>query len=144
MGYERKRGKLMEFMALIKGIKKTSYNIISSNIEVLRDAKYIITLDSDTFLPIGSANKMISAMSHILNRPYIEGNSVIRGYSIMLPKVSINLEDKHKTYFSEIFAGDAGVDAYSIASSDTYQDLFNEGIFTGKGIIEINSFYNIL
>ncbi len=144
MGYERKRGKLMEFMALIKGNKKTSYNIISSNIEVLRDAKYIITLDSDTFLPIGSANKMISAMSHILNRPYIEGNSVIRGYSIMQPKVSINLEDKHKTYFSEIFAGDAGVDAYSIASSDTYQDLFNEGIFTGKGIIEINSFYNIL
>lgn len=144
MGYERKRGKLMEFMALIKGNKETSYNVVSSNIEVLKDAKYIITLDSDTFLPIGSANKMISAMSHILNKPYSEGNKIVRGYSIMQPKVSINLEDKHKTYFSEIFAGDAGVDAYSTASSDTYQDLFNEGIFTGKGIIEINSFYNIL
>ena len=144
MGYERKRGKLMEFMALIKGNKETSYNVVSSNIEVLKDAKYIITLDSDTFLPIGSANKMISAMSHILNKPYIEGNKIVRGYSIMQPKVSINLEDKHKTYFSETFAGDAGVDAYSTASSDTYQDLFNEGIFTGKGIIEINSFYNLL
>ncbi|WP_291706601.1 glucoamylase family protein [Clostridium sp.] len=144
MGHERKRGKLMEFMALIKGDKNTSYNVISSDISNLIDSKYIITLDSDTFLPIGSAKKLISAMSHILNKPYIEDRKVVRGYSIMQPKISVNLEDKHKTYFSKIFAGDAGVDAYSTASSDTYQDLFNEGIFTGKGIIEINSFYNLL
>ena len=144
MGHERKRGKLMEFMALIKGAKNTSYNIISSDISNLIGSKYIITLDSDTFLPIGSAKKLISAMGHILNKPYIKDKKVLRGYSIMQPKISVNLEDKHKTYFSKIFAGDAGVDAYSIAASDTYQDLFNEGIFTGKGIIEINSFYSIL
>lgn len=144
MGYERKRGKLMEFMALIKGDKNTSYNIISSDISNLIDSKYIITLDSDTFLPIDSARKLISAMSHILNKPYVKDGKVVRGYSIMQPKISVSLEDKHKTYFSEIFAGDSGVDAYSIASSDIYQDLFNEGIFTGKGIIEINSFYSIL
>ena len=144
MGFERKRGKLMEFMALIKGKKDTSYNIISNDIKDLRNSKYIRTLDSDTFLPIGSAKKLISAMGHILNKPYVEDKNVLRGYSIMQPKVSVNLEDKHKTYFSRIFAGDAGVDAYSVAASDTYQDLFGEGIFTGKGIIEINSFYNIL
>ena len=67
MGYERKRGKLMEFMALIRGSEKTTYNIISSDIESLKSAKYLITLDSDTFLPIGSAKKLISAMSHVLN-----------------------------------------------------------------------------
>ena len=144
MGYERKRGKLMEFMALIKGDKETSYNVISSDIENIKDIKYMITLDSDTFLPIGSAKKLISAMSHVLNRPKVEEGRVVRGYSIMQPKVSVSLEDKHKTYFSRLFAGDAGVDAYSTASSDTYQDLFSEGIFTGKGIIEINTFYNIL
>ena len=144
MGYERKRGKIMEFMALLKGSQKTSYNVISSNINNIKNSKYIITLDSDTFLPIGSARRLIGAMSHILNRPYVENNKVVRGYTIMQPKVSVNLEDKHKTYFSKVFAGDAGVDAYSTASSDIYQDLFNEGIFTGKGIIEINSFYNIL
>ena len=144
MGYERKRGKLMEFIALLKGDKNTSYNVISSNINDLKDAKYIITLDSDTFLPVGSASRLISAMSHILNRPYIKEGKVVRGYSIMQPKVSVNLDDKYKTYFSRIFAGDAGVDAYSVAASDTYQDLFNQGIFTGKGIIEINTFYNIL
>ena len=144
MGYERKRGKLMEFMALIRGSEKTTYNIISSDIESLKSAKYIITLDSDTFLPIGSAKNLIGAMGHILNTPYIEDEVVVRGYSIMQPKVGVNLEDKHKTYFSEIFAGDAGVDSYSTASSDTYQDLFGEGIFTGKGILEIDTFYNVL
>lgn len=144
MGYERKRGKLMEFMALIRGNNKTTYNVISSDIGLLKYAKYIITLDSDTFLPIGSAKKLIGAMGHVLNKPYVEGYRVVRGYGIMQPKVGVNLEDKHKTYFSEIFAGDAGVDAYSTASSDTYQDLFKEGIFTGKGIIEIDTFYNVL
>ena len=144
MGYERKRGKLMEFMALLQGDRINSYNVISNDLDILMDAKYIITLDSDTFLPIGSAKKLISAMSHILNKPYVEDNRIVRGYSIMQPKVSVSLEDKHRTYFSRIFAGNAGVDAYSIAASDTYQDLFSEGIFTGKGIIEINSFYNIL
>lgn len=144
MGYERKRGKIMEFMALLKGDNNTSYNLLSSSIEKIKDSKYIITLDSDTFLPLGSAKRLIGAMSHILNIPYVENNKVIRGYSVMQPKVSVDLENKHKTYFSEIFAGDAGVDAYSTASSDIYQDLFKEGIFTGKGIIEIDSFYNIL
>ncbi|MGL5378366.1 GH36-type glycosyl hydrolase domain-containing protein [Clostridium sp.] len=144
MGYERKRGKLMEFMALLKGEKNTTYNVISSGFEHLKPAKYIITLDSDTILPLGVAKKMIEAMGHILNRPYKENGRVVRGYGIMQPKVGVNLEDKHKTYFSKIFAGEAGVDGYSIASSDTYQDLFGEGIFTGKGILEIDTFYNTL
>ena len=144
MGKERKRGKLMEFMNLLRGEENHTFSVMSSYIGSLKDIKYIITLDSDTFLPIGSAKKLIGAMGHILNTPYIEDEVVVRGYSIMQPKVGVNLEDKHKTYFSEIFAGDAGVDAYSTASSDTYQDLFGEGIFTGKGILEIDTFYNVL
>jgi cyclic beta-1,2-glucan synthetase len=144
MGYERKRGKLMEFMALVRGSEETTYNVLSSKIDSLKSAKYIITLDSDTFLPIGAAKKLIGAMSHILNTPCTENQVVVRGYGIMQPKVGVHLEDKHKTYFSEVFAGEAGVDAYSTASSDTYQDLFGEGIFTGKGIIEIDTFYDVL
>ena len=144
MGYERKRGKLMEFMSLLKGDKETSYNVISSDIKELKKAKYIITLDSDTFLPLEAARKLIGAMSHPLNKPYIKDGRVKRGYSIMQPKITVDLEDKHRTYFSKIFAGDAGIDAYSTASSDVYQDLFKEGIFTGKGIIHIDSFYNLL
>ena len=62
----------------------------------------------------------------------------------MQPKISINLESKNKSAFSKIFAGESGVDGYSIAYSDTYEDLFGEGSFVGKGIIDINTFYSIL
>ena len=33
---------------------------------------------------------------------------------------------------------------YTNAVSDVYQDLFNEGTFTGKGIYDLHVFYNIL
>jgi hypothetical protein len=33
-----------------------------------------------------------------------------------------------------------GVDPYSTAASDAYQDLFREGSFTGKGIYDLRAF----
>ncbi|SDP07582.1 GH36-type glycosyl hydrolase domain-containing protein [Clostridium gasigenes] len=144
MGYERKRGKLMEFMELLKGEKETSYTVISSDIEGLKNAKYIITLDADTILPMDAAKKMVGAMSHILNTPLLKDGKIVRGYGVMQPKVGITLESKDRTQFSKIFGAEAGIDGYSTASSDTYQDLFGEGSFTGKGILDIDVFYEVL
>ncbi len=144
MGRERKRGKLIEFMALIRNKSDHTFNVFSSDIKVLQDVKYLITLDEDTFMPRESAFKLIGAMSHVLNIPKVKDNRVFRGYGIMQPKVSISLEAKNQTYFSRIFGGEEGVDGYSVAYSDTYQDLFGEGSFTGKGIISIDEFYEVL
>ncbi|MDS0526686.1 glycosyl transferase [Clostridium sp. SHJSY1] len=143
LGKERKRGKLMEFMALLKGDTHT-FNTISSDISNLKDAKYIITLDADTFIPRDTAHRLIGAMSHILNSAVMDGKKVRHGYGIIQPKVSISLESKNRTKFSRIFAGEGGIDGYSVAYSETYQDLFGEGSFTGKGIIDIDVFYQIL
>jgi cellobiose phosphorylase len=144
MGRERKRGKLMEFMALIRNKKDHTYNVFSSDIEILKDARYLVTLDEDTFMPRESIFKLIGAMSHVLNIPHIKENKVARGYAVMQPKVSISLEAKNQTYFSKTFGGEEGVDGYSVAYSDAYQDLFGEGSFTGKGIICIDEFYEVL
>ena len=144
MGKERKRGKLLEFMALIKEKKNHTFDVISSSIDEVKDSRYLITLDADTIMPRDTAKSLIGAMSHILNRPCMENGKVIHGYTIMQPKVSISLESKNSTLFSKIFAGEGGVDGYSTAYSDVYEDLFAEGIFTGKGIIEIDTFYEIL
>jgi len=140
MGYERKRGKLLEFMELIRGTYNHTFDVISSDVTELRDVKYLITLDADTFMPKDAAFHLIGAMSHILNRAKIENQKVVRGYGIMQPKVSISLESKNATPFAKIFAGEGGIDGYSIAYSDTYQDLFKEGSFVGKGIIDIDIF----
>lgn len=146
LGWERKRGKLVEFNSLIRGNKNTSYDIISGNIEQLYKAKYVITLDSDTQLPRDSAKKLIGAMSHILNRPCIDKDKkrVIRGYGLMQPRVSISTLSANKTIFSRIFSGETGIDTYTTAISDVYQDLFGEGIFTGKGIYHIDTFNYML
>ncbi len=146
MGWERKRGKLMEFNSLIRGDKNTSYDVISGDLSELSKAKYIITLDVDTQLPRGSAKKLIGAMSHILNKPYIDKNEnkVVRGYGVMQPKVSISILSSNKTSFSKIFSGEIGIDTYTTAVSDVYQDLFDEGIFMGKGIYNIDIFHDML
>ena len=144
MGKERKRGKLMEFMNLLRGEENHTFSVMSSYIGSLKDIKYIITLDADTFMPRDSAIKLVGAMSHILNRACVKNNFVKHGYGIMQPKVSISLESKDKSDFSRIFAGEGGIDGYSIAYSDTYEDLFWEGSFTGKGIIDIDAFKEVL
>ena len=144
IGWERKRGKLVEFAALIRGEKNTTYNVISGDISPLKKAEYIITLDSDTILPRDCAKRLIGAMLHPLNHPIIKDGVVVKGYGIMQPRINITIESSNKTLFSKIFSGEIGMDIYTLAISDVYMDLFNEGIFTGKGIFHIDTFNEVL
>lgn len=146
IGWERKRGKLMEFNKLLRGNRETSYNVTSAPIGNIQDIRYVITLDADTQIPRDTAKKLIGAMSHILNRAVLSdtGKKVKRGYGIMQPRVSIDTVSANKTFYSGIFSGETGIDTYSMAVSDTYQDLFGEGIYTGKGIYEIDVFNSVI
>jgi len=146
IGWERKRGKLMEFNEFLRGKETTSYNVISSNAEILRKVKYVITLDADTKLPRDSAKKLIGAMAHPLNDAVINYSkkTVARGYGLMQPRVSVAILSANKTLFSKIFSGETGIDMYTTAVSDVYQDLFGEGIFTGKGIYNVDVFNYML
>lgn len=147
MGWERKRGALVEFNNLMLGEENTSFNVISGDISKLQGKiKYIITLDADTKLPIDGARKLIGAISHPLNRPIIdeEKNSVKEGYGLIQPRIAIDIESSNKSLFTRVFAGTGGIDPYSMAVSDIYQDLFGEGIFTGKGIYDLEVFQRCL
>ena len=85
-------------------------------------------------------------MTHILNRPVIDEktNIVIEGYGIIQPRVGIKLETSYKNTFTKVFAANGGTDLYSNAISDIYQDNFGEGIFTGKGIYDLEVFDKVL
>jgi cellobiose phosphorylase len=136
----------MEFNKLLRGNKNTTFNIISSDVTVLQHMKYVITLDADTQLPRDCAKKLIGSMSHVLNKAQINlsQKKVIRGYGVMQPRVNVGIEAANKTSFSKIFSGETGTDIYTTAISDIYQDLFDEGIFTGKGIYDIDVFNTVL
>ena len=146
IGWERKRGKLMEFNALLRGELNTSYDTISGDITKLQKVKYVITLDADTQLPRETAKKLIGAMCHVLNKPHVDEKDkrVKRGYGLMQPRVSVGTIAANKTVFSKIFSGETGIDKYTTAISDVYNDFFGEGIFTGKGIYDVDIFNYML
>ena len=146
LGWERKRGLLNQFNEYILGNSENEFLLNTLENIKIPEIKYVITLDSDTNLVLDSGLELVGAMAHILNKPQIDEkkNIVVKGYGIIQPRVGVNLVDANKSIFSRIFAGLPGIDAYANAISDVYQDNFDEGIFTGKGIYDLHVFSKVL
>jgi cyclic beta-1,2-glucan synthetase len=146
MGYERKRGKLAEFNALLRGGAPGCFSTIVGDTAILRAIKYVITLDTDTQLPRDSARQLVGTMAHPLNHPQFDAarGIVIEGYGILQPRVGVSLPSAGRSWFVRLFAGDAGIDPYTRAVSDVYQDIFQEGSFIGKGIYDVDAFARAL
>ena len=148
LGWERKRGLLNQFNEYILDNSKNPFlcNTCEFNKTKMPKIKYIITLDSDTNLVLNTAFELIGAMAHVLNKPEIdkEKNIVIEGYGIMQPRIGIGLDHAVKSLFTKIYAGSPGMDSYTNAISDFYQDNFKQGIFTGKGIYDLEIFSKVL
>src|SRR4029079_5674372 len=122
--------------------KKRGCVVRRAKSELLWSVRYVITLDSDTQLPRDVARKLIGAAIHPLNRPGLDPQTRrgTRGCSILQPRVSISLESASRSKFARIFSGNTGIDPYTTAVSDVYQDLFCEGNFTGKGLYDVDAF----
>jgi len=146
MGYERKRGKLAELNAILRGQGYDRFSLMVGKTDTLLDIKYVITLDADTQLPRGAAWKLIASMAHPLNRAlYNERKQrVTQGYGILQPRVAVSLPDITASNFAKLHGNEPGIDPYTRASSDVYQDLFFEGSFIGKGIYDVDIFEKAL
>lgn len=146
MGWERKRGKIEELNSLLRQPKaETTYATIEGDFFGFTNhnaVKYVITLDADTRLPPGSAFKLIRTAAHPLNMPVFDEqeNRVVKGYGVLQPRISITPSAAVRTHFAKIFSGNIGLDPYTTAVSDVYQDLFAEGSFTGKGLYHVDAF----
>ncbi len=145
MGWERKRGKLMDLNKLLRG-QYDSFPVKEGDLSVLPRVKFVITLDSDTELPRGAAQRLIGTLAHPLNRAIIDPdkNVVVAGYGILQPRVGVSVQSTAKSRLAAIYAGETGFDIYTRAVSDAYQDLFGEGSFTGKGIYEVDTVLQVL
>ncbi len=146
MGWERKRGAIVEFNRLLRGEPNTGFTICSDDVSILPSIRYVITLDADTNLPMGAARRLIGTIAHPLNRASVDEESglVREGYGLIQPRICVSISASNRSHFTRIFAGQGGLDPYTTAVSDIYQDIFDEGIFTGKGIYEIDIFRNVL
>ncbi|WP_461209890.1 GH36-type glycosyl hydrolase domain-containing protein [Desulfocurvus sp. DL9XJH121] len=142
MGYERKRGKLEQFNAILRGEGREAFSDMLGDLSILSSIQYVITLDTDTQLPRDTARKLVGNMAHPLNRPVYDAvkKRVVKGYAILQPRVSISLASASRSRFARLFAGDSGIDPYTREVSDAYQDIFGEGSFLGKGIYDVDAF----
>lgn len=148
MGWERKRGKLEEFNNLLNGDgeENTTFTSIYCDKELLATFRYVITLDADTNLIRDNAAKLVGLIDHPLNKPLLDlaNQKVTEGYVIIQPTVRNHITGKNGSRFTKIFGGESGLAHYGAVISDIYQDLFNEGIYTGKGIYDIKAFRKVL
>ncbi len=142
MGYERKRGKLSELNAFLRGGSASSFSIVVGDTSLLSNVKYVITLDTDTQLARDSARQFVGAMAHPLNRARYseERQRVTAGYAILQPRVAMSLTGANRSLYAGMGSSEPGIDPYTRAVSNVYQDLFGEGSFIGKGIYEIDAF----
>nr|MBP7687213.1 hypothetical protein [Thermoflexales bacterium] len=142
MGWERKRGKLHELNRLLRGGAQTAFSVQTGDLEVLREIKYVITLDADTLMPREAAHRLVATLAHPLNRAEFDPRSgaIIAGYTLLQPGIEITSTSVNRSRFTRIFAGDVGLDLYTRAVSNAYQDLFGEGSYVGKGIYDVDAF----
>ena len=92
MGHERKRGKLSDLNALLRGRGADLFSVIVGATAGLSSVRYVITLDTDTQLPRDSARQFVGVMAHPLNRARFTGRGkardlVTEGYGILQPRV---------------------------------------------------------
>jgi cyclic beta-1,2-glucan synthetase len=145
MGWERKRGKLLDLNKLLAG-DFDAFPIKAGRLEALKDIRYVLTLDSDTQLPRGAAAKLVGAIAHPLNQAIIHPRLriVTEGYGILQPRIGVSVRSASRSRLAALFSEQTGFDIYTRAISDSYQDLYGEGIFTGKGIYEVATLHAVL
>ena len=147
IGWDRKRGKLEQLIAQLAEGRGGVFLDLGETSRIAADTPYIVTLDSDTQLPPGRLRDLVGVAAHPHNQPQLaaDGRSVVAGYGILQPRVVTPLPaPKRFTLYHWLFSGQCGIDPYSAASSEVYQDLFGEGSYTGKGLLNVRALHAVL
>ena len=134
MGWERKRGKLLDLNKFLRG-EYDSFPIKVGDLSILPKVRFVITLDSDTELPRGSAQRMVGALAHPLNQAIIDPdkNIVVAGYGILQPRVGVSVLSTVKSRLAAIYAGQTGLDIYTGPSPMHIRIYTARGVLPAKG-----------
>ncbi len=147
MGWERKRGKLEELNRLLTGHGSTSFlEPVNGHAMLPPGIRYVLTVDADTRVPLGTIKDLVGIAAHPLNRPVLSAQRrVITGYAVLQPRITPLLPGPdERSLYREIVTSGSGVDPYAAAASDLNQDVFGEGLFTGKGLYDVAAWEAVL
>ncbi len=102
----------------------------------------MLTVDADTRLPMGCVKDLVAIAAHPLNRPVISVCRAPRGAGLWRASTRITPllpGTDERSLYREIVTSGSGVDPYAAAVSDLNQDVFGEGLFTGKGLYDLRA-----
>ena len=142
-GWERKRGAITQLVREIMG-KPGGFAHLSGDTDGLSDTRYLFLLDADTLLPMDAAAQLVSVAAHPLQQAVVDPKRriVTAGYGVLAPRVCTAASGG--TRFQRILRADRGLSAYDNVIGERYQDLFGEGVFAGKGLVDVRAFYETL
>jgi cyclic beta-1,2-glucan synthetase len=147
IGWERKRGKLEQLIAWLATRGASPFIDLGALSTPAPAVRSVVTLDSDTDMPPGRLRELVAIAAHPMNAPVVDAKArrVSAGYGILQPRVAVPLpEPGALTPFHWLFSGQWGIDTYSAATSEIYEDLFAEGSFTGKGLLDVAAVHAVL
>lgn len=124
-GKERKRGAVNTLVRRLSGEDAgLLYGACPSGV------RYLLTLDADTELSPGVVRELLGVALHPVNR----------SYGIFQPAIQTELLSSYRTYFTRLISGSAGISFYERAAFDRNMSLYGEGIFCGKGLLDVARF----
>ncbi|MER7283416.1 hypothetical protein ABT369_54250 [Dactylosporangium sp. NPDC000244] len=130
MGWERKRGKLVEFAALVQDpAAETSFE---GPAPALSGIRYVITIDVGNRLPNGGARQLVAAMAHPDNRAEADPGTgrITSGFGYVRP---CHVPSPPRSFFEwswQPYSAPTGQASFG-------QLLFGQDLFLGQGIFDV-------
>ena len=127
-------------------IRDRELAVFCGNTDMVYGARYLLALDGDTGLTVDCIPELVSIACHPFNRPVVDSKrqAVVQGYGILAPRIVPDLASSMRSAFTRIMCGVGGISSYDASCPELYQDLYGEGIFTGKGLIDIDVYRQLL
>ena len=143
MGYERKRGKLADLNALLRGkARATASSLIVGDPDTLAACATSSRWTPTPNCHATRRSELVGAIGHPLNRRSVRPAAAARGQRLRDPAAAGRHQPAEYGALAlcPVVGGDAGIDPYTRMVSDVYQDVFGEGSFIGKGIYDVDAF----
>jgi cyclic beta-1,2-glucan synthetase len=143
MGWERKRGKLLELHRLLCGRTDTGYRWTFGELATKR-FPYVFTLDEANWLPRSQLLSVLRVAAHPANHAELDADTgrLVHGYAIFQPIVvpaSVAAS-----------GGERGIGLAPIAAAQDsasmrfYFDVLGVGVFQGKGLLDVRACHALL
>ncbi|MFT3951339.1 MAG: glucoamylase family protein [Oscillospiraceae bacterium] len=138
-GYERKRGAIVQLCAMMRGSEADFFCEVTDR-DFLKSCRWICALDFDTLPQMDAIRRLLCIVRHPLNAPVVENGAVTSGYGIVTPRMVSHLRCAIRSPFARLTGGLGSTGAYSASTKNLYQDAFSSGIFSGKGLLDVDVF----